>query len=144
MPHAKVICHQPKAIVAKCAHCGRKVRRYKSHNPKTREYFCSRQCHGLHRRQGSTLKCEHCGKAHYVQRRGVAEYRHHYCSQACCQAARSVIVPCDQCGKPVSRAGKNHDKAFCNLACYSAWRRAGLFQAWKASQMPTARVKQIR
>ncbi|GEM_PF-2521133 len=145
MPHAPIVWRKTRVIVVPCAQCGRKVRRYAPlHQKRAHGYFCSQQCHVIHRRTGLTLKCEHCGKGHYVQRRGVRQDRHHYCSQACFHAAHVVIVPCAQCGKPVNRARKKHDKAFCNFACYSAWRRAGLFQAWKASKPRAAHAVRAR
>lgn len=133
MPQAKVKCRRSKATMIRCAQCGLKVLRYASYLKKARKHFCSQQCRGLYQRKGRTLKCEHCGRKRYVVALELAKYRHHYCSRACCQAAHVVIVPCEQCGKPVRRVGNRYDKAFCDFACYSVWRRAGLYQAWKAS-----------
>lgn len=56
------------------------------------------------------------------RREGMTAYawrgdRHHDCSQACCQAARAVIVPCAQCGKPVSRADRKMGQGQNSWAC---------------------------
>ena len=126
-------------IIVSCSYCGKEIEVNKNRIKRSKNLFCSTECHGLWKSENLVGKsnhnykkeshikcnCDYCNKEFETTKTKYNKSKNHFCSREC-QGKwnnKKVKCNCSYCGKEFEVGQYNNSKHhYCSKECYNKLR----------------------